>query len=424
MKILTSALFLLCGACLVLAGHADFEDMDYFEDSKHEYEGQSNVVFPKIRQINIHTEIKDHYKRSDIKIELKNPVTIAHEANFSIYIPHNDAFIEDLELKVGGRDIDAIIDERHTAKSQYKELASHGRTVAYIEKDLHDHTKYNLHVNMEPNSECKVKVTTGEIIPRLDKKYNVVSRIYTTLPVKKIEYHININDRRPLTFVKTFGPSSAKEGSKNDDTLPNSKIMRFGTNRAAVIFTPDKYQISRILGGQSQKEGQTRMDFVVEYDVDETVTYGSEVEYMPSRLSQYYQMRDIRPFAPDIDGYHLRKVPLPSLSVSGISVDEYQRLQDYKRLEGSSLLNQNRVAQQNMLDTARHNRLVTRISSMLVSPDEDELPIEDHFHNTEEPFQPTEFYQPTEAVTNYRTTPRNHPLTNRQPDSIRFLRYG
>lgn len=77
--------------------------------------------------------------------------------------------------------------------------------------------------------------------------------------------------------MKVFGPGNEESKSKDEERIPNSRIMKYGSNTVVVTFTPDHNQRRQILGASGQKEGQQRNDFIVEYDVDENVNYGEEL---------------------------------------------------------------------------------------------------------------------------------------------------
>lgn len=98
---------------------------------------------------------------------------------------------------------------------------------------------------------------------------------------------MQINETRPLRFVKTPSLRSGNEISQNEDKLdPSSQIQIINSTTATVKFNPDSNKQRQFAHDLGEKESEGLSgQFIVQYDVERD-PYGGDVDILKKSMGK------------------------------------------------------------------------------------------------------------------------------------------
>lgn len=133
-----------------------------------------------------------------------------------------------------------------------------------------DSNRFTVSVNVEPQSKAVFTLTYEELLQRQNEQYEVVINIHPGQPVKDLSVEVNINETRPIKFVKSPPLRSGNEIAKNDEKLESlADINIINSTSATVKFSPDLERQKQLANGLGTKEENGLAgQFVVQYDVE------------------------------------------------------------------------------------------------------------------------------------------------------------
>lgn len=139
--------------------------------------------------------------------------------------------------------------------------------------------------------------------------------------LKLLIFQVNINETRPLAFVKAPSMRSGNEIAKNDEKRnPKAKIELFDKTAAKVTFKPDLEQQKELGEHLGNKEGTgLGGQFVVQYDVERD-PQGGEVLVSDGFFVHFFAPSDLKPMEK-----HVVFVLDTSGSMSGVRIQQLKQ---------------------------------------------------------------------------------------------------
>ncbi|KAJ3655069.1 hypothetical protein Zmor_014212 [Zophobas morio] len=193
-----------------------------------------------------------------------------------------------------------------------------GQSAAHVELSARDSKTFTVSVNIEPESKTIFRLLYEELLERQVGQYELVINIHPGQIVKDLGVQVNIDESRPLTFVKTPSLRTGNEISKNDDKLDPSANIYFTDKYSAVVqFNPDinrQKQFAENLGGNT--ENGLAGQFVVQYDVERD-PQGGEVLVKDGYFVHFFAPSELEPLPK-----HIVFVLDHSGSMSGRKLDQ------------------------------------------------------------------------------------------------------
>ncbi|XP_048518407.1 inter-alpha-trypsin inhibitor heavy chain H4 isoform X2 [Dendroctonus ponderosae] len=223
---------------------------------------------PQIYQMRVDTNVSNRYAVTLVTSKVRNIGDAAQEATFSVVTP-DQAFISGFTMEIDGKKYKAYVQEKEEARETYDRAVESGFAAAHVAASARDSNRFTVSVNIQPASKATFYLTYEELLVRKDEKYEIVLNIHPGEPVKDLLVQVNIDESRPLKFVKTPSLRSGNELLKNNPNLdPEAEITNLNETSAVVRFNPDiaKQRIlAESLGGK-EKNGLSGQ-FIVQYDV-------------------------------------------------------------------------------------------------------------------------------------------------------------
>ncbi|ERL91287.1 hypothetical protein D910_08620 [Dendroctonus ponderosae] len=234
---------------------------------------------PQIYQMRVDTNVSNRYAVTLVTSKVRNIGDAAQEATFSVVTP-DQAFISGFTMEIDGKKYKAYVQEKEEARETYDRAVESGFAAAHVAASARDSNRFTVSVNIQPASKATFYLTYEELLVRKDEKYEIVLNIHPGEPVKDLLVQVNIDESRPLKFVKTPSLRSGNELLKNNPNLdPEAEITNLNETSAVVRFNPDiaKQRIlAESLGGK-EKNGLSGQ-FIVQYDVARDPEGGEEDE--------------------------------------------------------------------------------------------------------------------------------------------------
>ncbi|KAJ3655071.1 hypothetical protein Zmor_014214 [Zophobas morio] len=252
-------------------------------------------VSPQIYSMQITANVSNRFARTLITSRVRNLKKQAQETTFSVILPEN-SFISEFEMEIDEKVYKAYVKEKEEAKKIYEQAVMSGQSAAHVELSARDSKTFTVSVNIEPESKTIFRLVYEELLERQVGQYELVINIHPGQIVKDLGVQVNINESRPLTFVKTPSLRTGNEISKNDDKLdPSAKIYFTDKNSAVVQFNPDinqQKQFAENLGGNT--ENGLAGQFVVQYDVERD-PQGGEVLVKDGYFVHFFAPSELEP---------------------------------------------------------------------------------------------------------------------------------
>ncbi|XP_018575083.1 inter-alpha-trypsin inhibitor heavy chain H4-like [Anoplophora glabripennis] len=252
-------------------------------------------IFFKIYGMDIISNISNRFVKTLVVSKVKNKENVAKETTFTVVLP-DKAFISEFVMEIGGKSYKAYVKEKEEAKQIYDEAVASGRSAGHVAVSTRNSNKFTVSVNIEPESKVIFFLTYEELLERKNDQYELIVNIHPGQIVKDLNVKVQINENRPLKFVKTPSLRSGNEISNNEDKLnPSSDIQIINSTTAVVKFNPDsedQRQFAHHLGNK-ESDGLSGQ-FVVQYDVERD-PYGGEVLLQDGYFVHFFAPSDLEP---------------------------------------------------------------------------------------------------------------------------------
>ena len=118
--------------------------------------------FVPLRHTDVKTEISGFVARTVVTQEFENVLPDAVEAIYVFPLPHDSA-VDGMSMKVGDREIQAVIKERGEARRIYNAARNSGHTAALLDQERPNIFTQSV-ANIPPNSRVEVKLTVLELL--------------------------------------------------------------------------------------------------------------------------------------------------------------------------------------------------------------------------------------------------------------------
>ncbi|RZC39131.1 inter-alpha-trypsin inhibitor heavy chain H4-like, partial [Asbolus verrucosus] len=243
----------------------------------------------------VDSNVTNRFAKTAVTSKVKNLAKTAQEATFSVVLPET-AYITGFVMEIGGKSYEAYVKEKEEAKQIYTEAIGRGQAAAHVEANARDSNRFTVSVNVEPQSKAIFTLTYEELLQRQNEQYEVVINIHPGQPVKDLNVEVNINESRPLKFVRSPALRSGNEISKNDEDLsPQAEINVINSTSATVKFSPDIERQKQLASGLGTKEENGLAgQFVVQYDVERD-PHGGEVLVKDGYFVHFFAPSDLTP---------------------------------------------------------------------------------------------------------------------------------
>ncbi|XP_057667755.1 inter-alpha-trypsin inhibitor heavy chain H4-like [Diorhabda carinulata] len=293
--IFTTFLCVACSTCvpsLVLS--SNFDPATKIDDEKEipDTIKSSDLV---INEFKINANVSNRFAKTLITSKVKNPDDKAKEAVFSVVLPEK-AFISEFVMEIKGQTYKAYVKEKEEAENIYNKAIERGQSAGYVALNARDSNRFTVSINVEPETKAIFLLTYEELLERKNNQYELILNIHPGQIVKDLHIQVQVNESRPLKFIRTPSLRSGNEISKNDDNLnTDAHIQKLTPSSAIVTFKPDIVQQKKFiqsLGGNEAK-GLTGQ-FVVQYDIERNST-ADEVLLEDGYFVHFFAPDDIPP---------------------------------------------------------------------------------------------------------------------------------
>src|SRR5215467_14034781 len=118
--------------------------------------------FVPLKHTDVKTEISGFVARISVTQEFENVLANAVEAIYVFPLPHDSA-VDGMTMKVGDREIQAIIKEREEARKIYDAARNSGHTAALLDQERPNIFTQSV-ANIPPNSKVEVTLSVIELL--------------------------------------------------------------------------------------------------------------------------------------------------------------------------------------------------------------------------------------------------------------------
>ncbi|KAK9890511.1 hypothetical protein WA026_010588 [Henosepilachna vigintioctopunctata] len=266
-------------------------------DIKKEEKNNDTPKIPKIYSMKVDTNVTNRFATTLVTSKVKNVDEKAQEATFAVVLPET-AYISGFVMEIDGKKYEAYVKEKEEAKKTYDNAVSVGTAAGLVEVNARDSNRFTVSVNIEPQSKATFYLTYEELLARQNGQYEIVLNLHPGQPVKDLGVQVNINETRPLKFVKAPSLRSGNEISKNDEKLdPKAVIENIANNRAVVSFKPDVERQKELAKNLGKKESDGLAgQFVVQYDVERDPE-GGEILVSDGYFVHFFAPSDLKPLS-------------------------------------------------------------------------------------------------------------------------------
>lgn len=250
---------------------------------------------PKIYAMKVDTNVTNRFATTRVTSKVKNLADKAQEATFAVILPET-AYISGFIMEIDGKKYEAYVQEKQQAKQTYDNAVASGIGAAHVEAKARDSNRFVVSVNIEPQSKATFYLNYEELLQRKEGKYDIVINLHPGQAIKDLGVEVNINETRPLTFVKAPSLRSGNEVAKNDEKLdPKAVIEHFNKTAAKVTFKPDIERQKELAKNMGGKEGNGLAgQFVVQYDVERD-PQGGEILLSDGYFVHFFAPSDLKP---------------------------------------------------------------------------------------------------------------------------------
>ncbi|XP_018570736.1 inter-alpha-trypsin inhibitor heavy chain H4-like isoform X2 [Anoplophora glabripennis] len=253
------------------------------------------LQYPSIYQMDITSNISNRFATTLVVSKVKNIEKVAKETTFTVVLP-DKAFISEFVMEIGGKSYKAYVKEKEEAKDIYNKAVASGQSAGHVAVSARNSNKFTVSVNVEPEAKVVFLLTYEELLERRNGQYEQVVNIRPGQIVKDLNVKVQINETRPLKFVRTPSLRSGNEISKNEDKLdPSSDIQIINSTSAVVKFNPDSEKQKQFAHDLGDKESDGLSgQFVVQYDIDRD-PHGGEVLLRDGYFVHFFAPEDLEP---------------------------------------------------------------------------------------------------------------------------------
>ncbi|KAJ8920664.1 hypothetical protein NQ315_004803 [Exocentrus adspersus] len=250
---------------------------------------------PEIYDMEITSNVSNRFAKTLVTSKIRNGGVAAKESTFTVVLPEK-AFISKFVMEVGGKSYKAYVKEKEEAKNIYDKAVASGQTAAHVSVNARDSSRFTVSLHVEPEAKAAFLLTYEELLERKSEQYELVINIHPGQIVKRLNVEVNINETRPLKFVKTPSLRSGNEISKNEEKLdPSSDITIVNATTAVVKFTPDSEKQKQFAHDMGTKESAGLSgQFVVQYDIERD-PHGGEVLLQDGYFVHFFAPSDLQP---------------------------------------------------------------------------------------------------------------------------------
>ncbi|KAJ8981371.1 hypothetical protein NQ317_000238, partial [Molorchus minor] len=247
-----------------------------------------------IYEMDINSHVTNRFAKNIVKCKIKNINNSAKEATFTVILPKT-GFITEFIMEIGGKAYKSYIKQKEEAKSVYQKAVFAGKSAGIVEADVRDSKEFNISVNLEPDAIGTFTLTYEEMLHRVHDQYELVLNIRPGQIAEKLNVEVNIEESRPLRFVKTPALRSGNEMGKNEEFLKPSTDIKIDSNSATVQFNPTGNQQKKIAGylGSNIAKGFSGQ-FIVQYDVERD-PHGGEILLQDGYFVHFFAPNDLDP---------------------------------------------------------------------------------------------------------------------------------
>ncbi|KAJ8966388.1 hypothetical protein NQ314_003549 [Rhamnusium bicolor] len=237
---------------------------------------------PVIYEMDIATNISNRFAKTLVASKVKNTQASAKEATFTVVLPEN-AFISEFIMEIGGKSYKAYVKEKEEAKNIYNAAVASGQSAGHVSVSARDSNRFTVSVNIEPESKAVFLLTYEELLQRKYEQYELVINIHPGQIVQ-------VNESRPLKFVKTPSLRTGNEISKNEDKLdPLSDIKIINSTTAVVEFNPDAEKQKQFAHDLNTKESEEPLPKHVVFVLDTSGSMnGRRIEQLKDAMKSIF----------------------------------------------------------------------------------------------------------------------------------------
>lgn len=116
-----------------------------------------------------------------------------------------------------------------------------GQSAAHVSASARDSNRFDVTANVEPQSKAAFYLSYEELLQRRNEQYEIVINIHPGQPVKDLTVQVDINESRPLKFVRAPALRSGNEIISSEvDLDPRAVIANVSKTTAVVKFSPNE----------------------------------------------------------------------------------------------------------------------------------------------------------------------------------------
>src|SRR5438270_8386633 len=164
-RLSVAALVALCCAYLVIIlNPQDASAGQPSGGSQLEIVGKDGKVtgFVPLKHTGIKTEISGFVARTEVTQEFENALSSAVEAIYVFPLPHESA-VDGMTMKVGGREIRAVIKERDEARKIYEQARNSGHTASLLDQERPNIFTQSV-ANIPPGGKLEITLSVIELL--------------------------------------------------------------------------------------------------------------------------------------------------------------------------------------------------------------------------------------------------------------------
>ncbi|XP_052737228.1 inter-alpha-trypsin inhibitor heavy chain H4 isoform X2 [Bicyclus anynana] len=246
----------------------------------------------KITEMRVRSEIALRYACTSVVTHVRNPKKQPQEVTFRMLLP-DTAFISNFTMILGGKCYKAYVREKLEAQQIYNQSVAEGLSAAHVATEARDSNHFVVSVNVQGNSTAVFDLRYEEFLVRRNGLYNHAINLNPGGPVQKMEVVVRIKESQKITklFVPEIRSGNEVDATEKDTQNSKAEIRRGNSKREVIVtFAPDlieqerlaevyerkskdKNSMEKFIGyssdeDESEREGSTLGQFVVQYDVE------------------------------------------------------------------------------------------------------------------------------------------------------------
>ncbi|XP_018562167.1 inter-alpha-trypsin inhibitor heavy chain H3-like isoform X2 [Anoplophora glabripennis] len=233
---------------------------------------------PVIREFIVKTFVANHFAKTTVLSEVENDDTYPKQTTFSVVFPEG-AFISDFSIKVGGKIYNALVKSAEEIGKTYDQPVESNQSAGYVA--ARNSNRFTINVDIEPKSKVNFNLTYEELLQREKGQYEIITNIQPGQIVMKLAVEVEIQENRPLLFVRTPHLRSGNNALTQDNSqLDTYATVKVSNTSATITFEPDlQRQLQFVCAGLGSREYEGFAgQFVVQYDIERDDQGGEEIE--------------------------------------------------------------------------------------------------------------------------------------------------